>query len=71
MTSDFFDQFFEEGWTFFYKFCLSMLGIFKDKLLEEDDFSGILQHIKFKTPDRRSQNMSNSLLDTEDFGIPS
>jgi len=29
-----------------------MLGVFKDKLLEEDEFSGILSHIKFKTPEK-------------------
>jgi hypothetical protein len=29
-----------------------MLGVFKDKLLEEDEFSGILAHIKFKTPEK-------------------
>jgi hypothetical protein len=29
-----------------------MLGVFKDKLLEENEFSGILSHIKFKTPDK-------------------
>jgi hypothetical protein len=35
-------MFFAEGWLYFYKFCLSMLGYFKDKLLEEDEFAGIL-----------------------------
>lgn len=49
---EFYDYFFSAGWTFFYSFCLSMLGVFKDKLLEEDDFSGILSHIKFKTPEK-------------------
>ena len=29
-----------------------MLGVFKEKLLEEDEFSGILAHIKFKTPEK-------------------
>ena len=29
-----------------------MLGVFKDKLLEEDEFAGILSHIKFKTPEK-------------------
>lgn len=52
LMSDFYDCFFNQGWTFFYKFSLSMLGVFKDKLLEEDEFSGILSHIKFKTPDK-------------------
>jgi len=40
--SDFYDQFFTQGWPYFYKFCLSMLEVFKDKLLKEDEFSGIL-----------------------------
>ena len=31
-----------------------MLGVFKDKLLEEDEFSGILSYIKFKTPEKQS-----------------
>mmetsp|Transcript_8004 Transcript_8004/g.7502 ORF Transcript_8004/g.7502 Transcript_8004/m.7502 type:complete len:275 (-) Transcript_8004:291-1115(-) len=50
--ADFYDQFFKHGWCFFYRFCLSMLGVFKEKLLEEDEFSGILYHIKFKTPEK-------------------
>jgi hypothetical protein len=56
---DFFDCFFEQGWAYFYKFCLSMLGIFKDKLLEEDEFAGILSHIKFKTPDKNNTQGSD------------
>lgn len=51
---DFYDEFFVHGWPYFYKFCLSMLGVFKDKLLEEDEFSGILSHIKFKTPEKNN-----------------
>ena len=54
LLSDFYDCFFEEGWIYFYKFALSMLGVFKDKLLEEDEFAGILSHIKFKTPEKGS-----------------
>ena len=50
--ADFFDEFFVHGWPYFYRFCLSMLGVFKDKLLEEDEFAGILAHIKFKTPEK-------------------
>jgi hypothetical protein len=34
-----------------------MLGVFKDKLLEEDEFSGILNHIKFKTPDKNADQL--------------
>jgi hypothetical protein len=52
LIGDFYDIFFAEGWIYFYKFCLSMLGYFKDKLLEEDEFAGILSHIKFKTPEK-------------------
>ena len=52
LTSDFYDCFFLQGWSYFYKFSLSMLGVFKDKLLEEDEFAGILSHIKFKTPEK-------------------
>ena len=33
-----------------------MLGFFKDKLLVEDEFSGILSHIKFKTPEKNHDN---------------
>lgn len=32
-----------------------MLGVFKDRLLEEDEFSGILSHIKFKTPEKNHE----------------
>ena len=35
-----------------------MLGVFKEKLLEEDEFSGILSHIKFKTPDKSPDIMT-------------
>lgn len=52
LISDFYDNFFDEGWPYFYKFALSMLGTFKEKLLEEDEFAGILSHIKFKTPEK-------------------
>ncbi len=52
LMSEFYDEFFTNGWPYFYRFCLSMLGIFKNKLLEEDEFSGILSHIKFKTPEK-------------------
>lgn len=54
LIGDFYDIFIEKGWVFFYRFSMSMLGVFKDKLLEEDDFSGILSHIKFKTPDKHN-----------------
>jgi hypothetical protein len=57
---DFFDNFFDQGWSYFYRFSLSMLGIFKDKLLEEDEFAGILSHIKFKTPDKNNLNSIES-----------
>lgn len=55
LMADFYDEFFKYGWPFFYKFCLSMLDVFKDKLLKEDEFSGILSHIKFKTPEKSHQ----------------
>ncbi len=55
LYSDFFDCFLTFGWPFFYGMCLSLLAYFKDKLLEEDDISGILYHIKFKnTPEKGS-----------------
>ena len=56
--ADFYDSFFEQGWPYFYRFSLSMLGIFKDKLLEEDEFAGILSHIKFKTPEKHHGELS-------------
>ena len=59
LSADFFDLFLKEGWPFFYRFCLSILNIFKEKILEEDEFSGILQHIKFKTPEKK---MSSSTM---------
>lgn len=54
LIGDFYDLFITQGWVFFYRFSLSMLGAFREKLLEEDDFSGILSHIKFKTPDKHN-----------------
>lgn len=52
LMANFYDNFFSKGWPYFYKLCLSMLGVFKDKLLEENEFSGILSYIKFKTPEK-------------------
>jgi len=48
LYSDFLDQFLSEGWPYFYSVCLSLLQTFKLKILNEDDISGILFHIKFK-----------------------
>jgi hypothetical protein len=45
-----------------------MLGIFKDKLLEEDEFSGILSYIKFKTPEKGSGFISDSIPKTSPRG---
>jgi len=45
---DFLDNFLTAGWPFFYSVCLSLLSIFKSKILSEDDISGILFHVKFK-----------------------
>jgi hypothetical protein len=63
MIGDFYDEFFEKGWPYFYSYCLSMLGMFKQNLLEEEEFSGILSYIKFKTPEKGG-------LDPEIFGSP-
>ena len=63
MYADFLDQFFYEGdqkgnnnneggWLYFYRLCLSLLTYFKTKLLEEEEISGILYHIKFKSPEK-------------------
>lgn len=60
LMADFYDDFFTLGWPYFYRFCLSMLGIFKHKLLEEDEFSGILSHIKFKTPEKSHNGQYSS-----------
>ena len=38
ISHQFLDMFFKEGWLFFYKFALSILSVFKHKLLEEDEF---------------------------------
>lgn len=37
-----------------------MLDVFKDKLLKEDEFSGILSHIKFKTPEKNFNNSQHN-----------
>ena len=40
--------------------CMSLLQYFKQKLLEEDDISGILYHIKFKnTPEKQGKRSPN------------
>lgn len=44
----FFDGFFESGWLFFYKFTLTFLKCLENKILEQDDISGILTLIKLK-----------------------
>jgi len=48
MYADLLDGFLAHGWPFFYTLCLSLLATFKERVLNEDDISGILSHIKFK-----------------------
>lgn len=44
----YFDQFFEYGWSFFYRFALTFLKSLSTKLLEANDISEILMLIKLK-----------------------
>ncbi len=53
LYADFLDCFLTIGWPFFYSLCLALLKYFKDKILLEEEISGILYHIKFKnTPEK-------------------
>lgn len=52
LMAQFYDNFFSQGWKYFYSFCLSMLDVIQERLLLEDDFSGIISSIKLKTPDK-------------------
>ena len=65
LYADFLDSFLTNGWTFFYTLCLTLLNHFKEKLLNEDDISGILYHIKFKSPEKKPQ----PLIFDEDTGF--
>lgn len=51
----FFDQFFKNGWIFFYKLTLTLLRILAPKILEADDLSDILDIIKLPM-DRKNFN---------------
>jgi hypothetical protein len=42
----FYDNFFKEGWIYFYKFILYILNHFEDDILAEDDLGDILLPIK-------------------------
>lgn len=42
----FYDEFFKNGWIFFYKFTMTLLRILAPKILEADDLSDILDIIK-------------------------
>lgn len=42
----FFDEFFKNGWLFFYKFTMTLLRVLAPKILEADDLSDILDIIK-------------------------
>ena len=44
----FLDNFYQQGWTFFYKFSLSFLKCLKDQILEAQDLSDILTIVKIK-----------------------
>jgi len=44
----FLDQFFKQGWTFFYKFSLSFLKCLQDYIIKADDLSDILTIVKLK-----------------------
>ena len=52
---DFLDAFMDHGWPYFYGVCMQLLKFLKAKLLEQDEISGILYHIKFKSPEKRRQ----------------
>ena len=42
----FFDNFFEDGWCFFYKMTLTLLRIFQPKIIESDEMSDAIDIIK-------------------------
>lgn len=55
--SEFLDNFLTQGWPYFYGLCLALLRFFKPKILEEEEMSGILNHIKFKSPSKRKDEI--------------
>ena len=60
LYADFLDAFLEAGWPYFYGVCINLLDHFKQRLLEQDDISGVLYHIKFKSPEIRSRKGNTS-----------
>jgi hypothetical protein len=44
----FFDEFFKQGWPFFYKFSLSFLKAIQNSILKVEDLSDILTIVKLK-----------------------
>ena len=55
LYSDFLDGFLSSGLPFFYTLCVTLLRTFEQRLLTEDDISGILFHIKFKQQSKSPQ----------------
>ena len=44
--NEFFDNFYLYGWTFFYKFTLTLLRILQPKVLQLDDLSEVIDMVK-------------------------
>jgi hypothetical protein len=42
----FFDHFFEDGWSFFYKVTLTLMRILQTKIMDTDEMSEVLDLIK-------------------------
>jgi hypothetical protein len=42
----FFDEFFQHGWAFFYRFTLTFLKVLQSRILEADDMADIIDLIK-------------------------
>jgi hypothetical protein len=58
----FFDNFFADGWCFFYKLTLTLMRIFQPKILECDEMSDVIDIIKLQNrkPRPRAQGELDS-----------
>ncbi len=60
ISHNFLDEFFKNGWPFFYRFTLTLLKVLSSRILSTNDDSEILELIK--DPTKTAINIQNELM---------
>ena len=72
--NEFFDNFYLYGWTFFYKFTLTLLRILQPKVLELDDISEVIDMVKtpmlLRNFEKHEGTSPNDLGQISEEGLP-